>query len=280
MEDTLSQLEAKQQSTQTDVLLGKISATRTELNSLLRQRAEFLMPRTRRTYLNGPRPGHLLALRLKQNEKHSNILAIKSPHRTFTEPGEINSAFKTFYSELYKSEVTLDPSTCQNFFHGLDLPSLSREEAEKLSSSISLEELREALVHMKKGKSPGWDGIPPELYLTFWDILGPPLLDMINTAINEGAFSLGANTALIKVLPKPNKEPSQCSNYRPLSLLNGDVKLFAKVLATRLEIYLMKLIHNDQTGFIKTRLASDNVRRLLHIIHASSTIDSPCSVLS
>lgn len=101
LEDTLSQLEAKQQSTQTDVLLGKISATRTELNSLLRQRAEFLMHRTRRTYyFNGPRPGHLLALRLKQNEKHSNVLAIKSPHRTFTEPGEINSAFKTFYSEL------------------------------------------------------------------------------------------------------------------------------------------------------------------------------------
>ena len=281
LEGALAQLEARRQSTQTDALLAEISATRTELNSLLRQRAEFLMHRTRRTYyFNGPRPSHLLALRLKNNEKYSNILAIKSHLRTLTEPGEINLAFKTFYSNLYKSEVTLDSDTSKNFFHGLDLPSLSNQESEKLNSPISLEELREALAHMQRGKSPGWDGIPPELYLAFWGILGPPLLDMINTAIDKGVLSSGANTAIITLLPKPNKDPSQCSNYRPLSLLNGDVKLYAKVLATRLETYLTKLIHNDQTGFIKTRLASDNVRRLLHIIHAADTIDLPCSVLS
>lgn len=115
----------------------------------------------RRTYyFNGSRPGHLLALRLKHNEKHSNILAIKSPH-TLTEPGEINSAFKAFYSTLYKSEVTLDPNTGKNFFHGLDLPYLSRQEAKGLNSPISLEELREALVNMKKGKPLGWVSIPP-----------------------------------------------------------------------------------------------------------------------
>lgn len=103
---------------------------------------------------------------------------------------------------------------------------------------------------------------------------------MINAMINEGAFSLGANTAIITVIPKPNKDPSQCSNYRPLSLLNGDVKLFAKVLVTCLETYLTKLIHNDQSGFIMTQLASDNMCHLLHIIHVASAIDFPCSVLS
>lgn len=62
--------------------------------------------------------------------------------------------------------------------------------------------------------------------------------------------------------------------------MNGDVKLYAKVLATRLEVHLTKLIHNDYTGFIKTRLAFDNVHCLLHINHAASSINSPCSVLS
>ncbi len=32
---------------------------------------------------------------------------------------------------------------------------------------------------------------------------------------------------------------------------------------------MTKLIPNDQTGFIKTRLAFDIVRRLLHIIRAA-----------
>lgn len=71
-----------------------------------------------------------------------------------------------------------------------------------------------------------------QLYLTFWDVLGKPLLDMINMAIEKGTFNEGVNMAIISVLPKPNKDPFQCSNYRPLSLLNSDVKLYAKVLAT------------------------------------------------
>ncbi|MGH0189109.1 UNVERIFIED_CONTAM: hypothetical protein FKN15_044787 [Acipenser sinensis] len=40
------------------------------------------------------------------------------------------------------------------------------------------------------------------------------------------------------------------------------------------------LIHQDQIGFIKTRLASDNVRRLLHILYAATDIAAPCAVLS
>ncbi len=251
LEETLTELEAKWQHTLNDALLGRITVIRTELNSLLRQRAEFLMHRTRGTYyFNGSRPSHLLALGLKQNEKFSNTSIIKSPLRTSTEPGEINAEFKTFYSNLYTSEVILDPDILKNFFHDLDLPSLTEEESESLNTPISLEELRKALVNMKRGKSPGWDGIPPELYLAFWDILGSPLFDMINAVINKGAFTAGTNTAVITVLPKPNKDPSLCSNYRPLSPLNGDVHLYAKVLATCLEMYLAKLIHNSQTGFI------------------------------
>lgn len=65
---------------------------------------------------------------------------------------------------------------------------------------------------MKSDKFPGWDGIPLEVYFTFWDILGPPLLDMINTAIDKGAF----------------QSKHQCCNNAAFSLLNGVVKLYAK----------------------------------------------------
>lgn len=40
------------------------------------------------------------------------------------------------------------------------------------------------------------------------------------------------------------------------------------------------LVHHDQTGFIKSRLASDSVRRLLHVIEGSASILTPCAVLS
>ena len=62
--------------------------------------------------------------------------------------------------------------------------------------------------------------------------------------------------------------------------MNSDVKLFAKVLALRMEPFMGKLVHPDQTGSIKSRLSADNVRRLLHIIHGAPEIKSPCAVLS
>lgn len=88
------------------------------------------------------------------------------------------------------------------------------------------------------------------------------------------------NSALIAVLPKPNEDTTKCSNYRPLSILNAEIKIFAWVLACRLEPQITKLIHCDQTGFKKTRLDSDNVRQLLHVIHNAKDIASPCAVLS
>lgn len=85
---------------------------------------------------------------------------------------------------------------------------------------------------------------------------------------------------MIAVLPKPNKDHTLMGNYKPLSLLCSEVKLYANVLSARLESSVTTLVHHDQTGFIKTRLALDNVRRLLHVVHATNDIRSPCTVLS
>lgn len=69
-------------------------------------------------------------------------------------------------------------------------------------------------------------------------------------------------------------------NYRPLSLVTSDIKLYAKVLSNRLDHLMTTLIHSNQTGFVESRLASDNIRRLLHIIDTAKDISSSCSILS
>ena len=66
VEAKLSDLECIHQASPSDNLKVTLDVTRSELHALLRQRAEFLMLRTRRNYnLYGSRPSHL---KIKQNE--------------------------------------------------------------------------------------------------------------------------------------------------------------------------------------------------------------------
>lgn len=75
------------------------------------------------------------------------------------------------------------------------------------------------------------------------------------------------NTALISVLPKPNKDPTLCSSYRPISLINTDLKIISKTLTIRIEGAIQTLIHPDQTGFIKGRQSSNNTCRLFNLMN-------------
>uniref|UniRef100_A0A3Q3GDX3 Reverse transcriptase domain-containing protein n=1 Tax=Labrus bergylta TaxID=56723 RepID=A0A3Q3GDX3_9LABR len=170
----------------------------------------------------------------------------------------------SFYSDLYKGESTPDLTDLKSYLLKLNLPKLTTEEAHSLDSPLTLSALKEALKSMQKGKSPGLDGLPPELLLELWDIIGPLILDSLNDAFDIGSFHCDQNTSLISVLLKKGKSPFKC--------------LFAKVLVGRLEPYVGKLIHYDQTGFLKGKFASDNIRRLLHIIHASESNEEPAAV--
>lgn len=261
---------------------SKRKLVKKEINDILKQRSEFLIHRVRqRYYFHGSRPSHLLASKIRSGEHFADIPSIKSLNgNVTTEPKRINETFQTFYSNLYKSEVQLDKNRCDAFLGQLDLPQLAVTDSTHLDDPISLEELKDAVGNMQRNKSPGLDGIPPEFYVAFWDKLGPLLLDMIMYSIDKGSFSRDVNIALISLLLKKDKDPTDCTSYRPLSLLNSDLKIFAKVLARRIQDYMPALINCDQTGFIKSRLAADNVRRLLHIIDVSVDKKDPAAVLS
>lgn len=79
---------------------------------------------------------------------------------------------------------------------------------------------------------------------------------------------------------KKGKPPEEWSSYQLISALNADYKLLAKVLATRLETLLPSITNSDQTGFIRGRFSSHNVRRLLNLIHFSLVYSSKALVES
>ena len=103
---------------------------------------------------------------------------------------------------------------------------------------------------------------------------------MIKEAFQKSILPQSLELATITLLPKPGKDPQRCGNYRPLSLLNSDYKVLSKIIASRLEKIIPKIIHADQTGFVKNRQGADNVRRLFHIIDIAKRQNHPLVILS
>lgn len=62
----------------------------------------------------------------------------------------------------------------------------------------------------------------------------PHLQDVFNLASSSGTFPPEMLKAVIFTIPKPNKDPISPANYRPISLLSTDIKIFAELLALRL----------------------------------------------
>ena len=66
---------------------------------------------------------------------------------------------------------------------------------------------------------------------------------------------------MITLLEKKDKDKRFLKNWRPISLINVDVKIASKALAKRLEPILPSLIHH-QTAYIKGRSIFDAVRTI------------------
>lgn len=58
------------------------------------------------------------------------------------------------------------------------------------------------------------------------------------------------NTALIRLLLKPDKDLTVPSSYHPLSLTNTDIQIISQALSSQLDTIIPTIIHNDQMGFI------------------------------
>ena len=148
-----------------------------------------------------------------------------------------------------------------------------------MNGSISRAEILTSLKLLNLNRSLGYNGFPVELYIVFFNDICDLLLDCYQYSFDQGFMSMSQRNGVITILPKKDKDPLFTKNYRPISLLNTDYKIMAKVMANRLKLILQEIIHNDQTSFIKGRNIGCNVRSFIDLIEYCEANDIPGSIV-
>ena len=145
-----------------------------------------------------------------------------------------------------------------------------------LTSRFEEWEVLKALKQMAPMKAPGLDGMPPLFFQHFWPMIEGDVTLSVLSWLNSGTISHPLNHTFITLIPK-KKNPSLVSDYHPISLCNVLYKIFAKVLANRLKIFLNFVINKNQSAFAKGRLISDNILIAFETLHCIKNYNSSAS---
>jgi exonuclease III len=152
---------------------------------------------------------------------------------------------------------------------------LSSADKNELAKYLTRHEIAEAIHLLPNGKSPGIDGIPNELWkalqktykmsneksadkkpLDIAQVLQNVYNDIEQYGIIPGSkFASGWMCPIYK-----KKDKRDIANYRPITLLNTDYKIFTKTLAIKLSKTAPTVIHENQAGFIPGRSITAQIR--------------------
>ena len=74
--------------------------------------------------------------------------------------------------------------------------------------------------------------------------------------VKNSAFPQQKNTSVTCLIYKDKGEIYLLRNYRPIALMNVDVKILTKLLSTRLKYVLPNIIHQSQTAVYGRRIGN------------------------
>ena len=193
-------------------------------------------------------------------------LVIEPDNKEVCDSKEILTELHKFYSNLFERKLDVTPEKCKQFLDTINVPTILNEHKEKSNMPITLDELTENLFSMNGGKSPGNDGLTVEFYKQFWEDIKNVYFESIAYSISVGFLSASQKQAIIKLLEKRDKDKRFVGNWRPISLLNVDTKIFSKTVASRFIPILPTIISSDQTAYVKGRFIGESIRLISDIL--------------
>ena len=129
---------------------------------------------------------------------------------------------------------------------------------------FSMEELKTGMKRLRNGKSPGEDDISNEMIRHLSEPAKETLLKLYNLSWKLKICPKEWKSAEIVTIPKPGKDLSIPTSFRPISLLSTISKLMERLVQARLQDHLERnnKLHPNQAGFRKGRSTNEQILRL------------------
>lgn len=155
---------------------------------------------------------------------------------------EINSHMLDYFSQLFSSVGDRNLNEALSVVQPLVTESMNRQ----LISMLSEEEVRIAVFQLGAVKAPGPDGFPGFFFQHYWDVVGTKVYQAVRSFFVGGYLLKEFNQTNLVLIPKVGN-PTNLSQFRPISLCNFIVKIITKILANRLKKVLGSLISPNQS---------------------------------
>ncbi|KAM9980209.1 hypothetical protein ACTFIZ_006456 [Dictyostelium cf. discoideum] len=239
---------------------------RDQLDRLLKE--EYIKKLSNQTniYINyNETPSRFLTAKLKTKTKSNAIKQILNPISNIlvTDQEGILETARKYYERLYECKPCNEES--HNYLLQNNTRLVDPEISKKLAYKIEEHEIELSIEKLQEGKAPGIDGLIPTFYKNHKDIILPMLLELFNHFIDKGIPPDFKQGVLISIY-KNKGDPNNLDNYRPITLLNVDYKIYSKIINNRILRFLNNVISPFQTGFVPRRILHDNIITLNSVI--------------
>ncbi|OWZ16004.1 reverse transcriptase [Phytophthora megakarya] len=142
---------------------------------------------------------------------------------------------------------------------------VSKAENTSLLAPITEDDILVAVRGLSRRKAGGEDGLNNDFYADYADVIAPKLAQTCNSLLQGAPPPASFLKAVVGPLRKKG-DSSNALDYRPILLLQSSYKIFAKILATRLQSFLGKLIGDTQQGFVHGRQMDRSVAMMLAVL--------------
>ena len=161
---------------------------------------------------------------------------------------------KKRWSEYFESLLNVDDG------RRVQVSGAQRERVnENYVMEVSLDDVRKAVKRLKKGKSPGVDGITSEMLIYGGECVLEWLLRVCRVCVSEEKVPNDWVRAIIVPIYKGKGDKSDCKNYRGISLLSIPGKVYGRVLIERVRSMTEGMVGEEQGGFRSGRGCVDQV---------------------